>query len=243
MYKLSELFANCAWNVHYKQVGDSVNYAFVEKGDTLYIYFEGSNSITDWVRNFLFPAKPYKDMEIPYRVHRGFLSAWKEVEDIIIKKIQETVVVHPGSEHEDPEASFNKNTAPVTKYKWERIVVVGYSHGGALAAFCHECVWFWRPDLREDGLVGYGFEAPRIYAAWHVKNALKERWRNFFVIRCGCDIVTHCPPVIFGFCHVGKIIKIKGDPGLVLDKVPTCVKYHYPQVVYQGLVNWEKGIV
>ena len=53
-------------------------------------------------------------MEVSYRVHRGFLAAWKEVEDIIIAKIK------------DP--------------KWTKIVTVGYSHGGALAGFCHECV-------------------------------------------------------------------------------------------------------
>ena len=63
--KLSNLFHNCAYDIEYQEIGDDVNYAFVEdiKTHTLYIYFEGSNSITDWVRNFLFPAKPYKDME------------------------------------------------------------------------------------------------------------------------------------------------------------------------------------
>ena len=86
---LYKLFHNCAYDVEYKQVGDSVNYAFIEEGNTLYIYFQGSNSISDWVRNFMFPSKPYKDMKIPYRVHRGFLAAWKEVEDIIIGKINE----------------------------------------------------------------------------------------------------------------------------------------------------------
>lgn len=89
--KLSELFHRCAYDIQYQQAGDSVNYAFEEDIMThsLYIYFQGSNSITDWVRNFMFPAKPYKDMEIPYRVHRGFLAAWKTVEDIIIAKITE----------------------------------------------------------------------------------------------------------------------------------------------------------
>ena len=43
--RLSELFYNCAYTIQYQQAGDSVNYAFVEEGDTLYIYFEGSNSI------------------------------------------------------------------------------------------------------------------------------------------------------------------------------------------------------
>lgn len=138
MKKLSELFNICANTAPYIEVGDRVTYAFVEENDELYIYFQGSNGIADWVRNFLFPAKPYKDMEIPYRVHRGFLAAWKEVEDIVIAKIA------------DP--------------KYRRIIVVGYSHGGALASFCHECVWFHRPDLRESGLYGFGFEAPRMYA-------------------------------------------------------------------------------
>ena len=218
MKKLSELFHMCAYDVEYKQVGDSVNYAFVEEGTTLYIYFQGSNSITDWVRNFLFPAKPYHDMKIPYRVHRGFLAAWKEVEDIIINKICE-----------DDDNGF----------KWKHIVVVGYSHGGALAGFCHECVWFWRPDLRESGLEGYGFEAPRFYAGFRVKKELRERWEHFTIIRDNNDIVTHCPPTIFGFCHVGKILKVKGDIKLGPDKwyIPKCVKSHYPEVVYDGLVK------
>lgn len=219
--KASELFHRCAYDITYQQAGDSVNYAFENKGTTLYIYFQGSNSISDWVRNFLFPAKPYKDMEIPYRVHRGFLAAWKEVEDIIIAKITE-------------------KKADDT-FKWKKIVVIGYSHGGALAAFCHECCWFWRPDLREHKLIGYGFEAPRIYAGYRVKKALQERWQNFIIIRTGSDIVTHCPPCIFGFTHVSDVVKIVGDPSLVTEKLPKFVKYHFPQVVYQALVDWENG--
>ena len=219
MLKLSELFENCAYKIKYEQVGDSVNYAFRSYNDTLYIYFEGSNSISDWVRNFMFPAKPYKDMKIPYRVHRGFLAAWKEVEDIIINKICE----------DDDNGG----------YKWKNIIVVGYSHGGALAAFCHECVWFWRPDLRENGLWGFGFEAPRIYAGWHVKKELKKRWEHFTVIRTNSDIVTHCPPVIFGFRHVGSMLKIKGDTKILHNKLPKCIKSHFPEVVLQALRDSE----
>ena len=86
---LSKLFHLCAYEIEYQQVGDSVNYAFLEDNSTLYIFFQGSNSISDWVRNFFFKKKPYKDMKIPYRVHRGFLAAWKEVEDLIIEKINQ----------------------------------------------------------------------------------------------------------------------------------------------------------
>ena len=47
--KLSELFANCAWNVPYEEAGKDVDYAFVEdiKTHTLTIYFQGSSSTTD----------------------------------------------------------------------------------------------------------------------------------------------------------------------------------------------------
>lgn len=212
---LSTLFFKCAYTIPYVQAGDSVNYAFEEDGDSLYIYFQGSNSISDWVRNFLFKKKPYKDMKIPYRVHRGFLAAWKEVEDIIIQKISD--------QH------------------WKHITIIGYSHGGALAAFCHECVWYYRPDLRESGLQGFGFEAPRIYGGFRVKKILRERWKTFTVIRTGCDIVTHCPPWIFRFCHVGSILHIPGDPSLVKGwYIPRFIKYHYPEVVYNALLDYEK---
>ena len=219
--KRSVLFENCAWNVKYTNVNDWVSYAFVEENETLYIYFQGSCETRDWIANFLFPAKPYKDMGIPYRVHRGFLAAWKEVEDIIIEKITER----------KPYGAWD--------YKYRKIVVIGYSHGGALAGFCHECVWFHRPDLRDGGLSGYGFEAPRFYAGLWVKPKLQERWKTFEVIRTNNDIVTHAPPAIFGYCHVGTIHKVSGDVKLVDNKLPKCVKSHYPQVVLDALLREE----
>ena len=114
---LLELFKTCDCGIEYKNVGDSVSYAFKEDGNHLEIYFQGSSQIADWVRNFLFKKKPYKDMEIPYKVHGGFLAAWKEVKDVIKQKIEE----------KDGNG----------KFKFESITVVGYSHGGALTALCH----------------------------------------------------------------------------------------------------------
>ena len=213
--KLSEMFRICADPNGYHTVGDSVDYKYLEEGDSLTIFFQGSNSCTDWLRNFMFGKRPYKDMEVPYRVHRGFLAAWKEVEDVIVEKIK------------DP--------------KWKDITVVGYSHGGALCQFAVECVWYYRPDLREGHMRGFAFEAPRIFAQWSLPDVLRERWKNLCVIRTGSDIVTHAPPVIFGYRNLGTMLKLKGDPSLVQDKwVPTCVKYHYPQVVYDALVKYEE---
>ena len=109
-----------------------------------------------------------------------------------------------------------------------------------MAFFATECVWFHRPDLREDGLEGYGFEAPRVYGGWRVKKSLQERWAKFKVIRNNNDLVTHCPPALFRFCHAGKILKIHGSTDLVKAKwVPKCIKDHYPQTVHDGLVKYE----
>lgn len=229
MKKLSQLFHMCAYDVSYQKVGDDVNYAFVEEDTTLYIFFQGSNSTIDWIRNFLFGKKPYKDMAIPYYVHRGFLKAWKEVEDIIIEKITEI---------KNPKAPL-----VLQEYKWKHIVVVGYSHGGALASLCHECCWYYRPDLRENGLLGFGFEAPRIYHSYKIKKELKERWKKFKIIRCNNDLVTHCPPKLIGYCDVGEIIQIHGDVNLAPNKwyIPKCIKSHYHDVVYNGLLKLEEA--
>jgi hypothetical protein len=213
----SKLFINNLY-AKYETVGDSVNFAFEEQDDTLYIYFEGSNSITDWVRNFLFFKKPYKDMKIPYYVHGGFLAAWKEVEDIVIAKITEKL---PNS----------------SNYKWKRIITIGYSHGGALSGLCHECIWFNRPDIR-DNIFGIGFESPRFYHGFAVKKQLQERWKNYIVVRNNTDIVTHCPPYLLCYCHVGSILKI-GNGNMKNYKKPHCVGSHYPDKVFENLVNWE----
>jgi predicted lipase len=186
----------------WKTVGKDVQYAFGQNGSSLIIYFKGSSSKIDWIRNFLFAKRPYKDMEIPYKVHRGFLQAWKEVEDIVIEKISDKRILS--------------------------ITIVGYSHGAALAALCHECCWYNRPDIRKY-TVGFGFEAPRIYAGFHVKKKLIERWSNFYVIRNDTDIVTHCPPKIFGYSHVGNILHV----GRYRKYGP--IKSHYPDRVLCSL--------
>ena len=221
--KISELF----WKTHtssYITIGDGVDYNFEEDGDTLFIFFQGSSQKVDWLQNFNFPRKPYKDMDISYRVHGGFLKCWKQVEDIIIKKITETKLVD----------SINQRIKePMQRevFKFNRIIVSGYSHGGALAQFCHECVWYHRPDIRSN-CWSYGFEAPRIYAGFKVKKELRDRWSHFLLVRNHKDIVTHCPPRLFGFCDVGTVLHIgrfqhyEGwDP----------VKSHYPQMVRDSL--------
>ena len=188
MTRCEALFEECNKDEIYKQARGAVNYAFIRDGyRRLIIYFEPSDGKLDWRNNFAFKKRPYKDMKVPYKVHGGFLKCWKAVEDKVIDKVLEK----------------RSNGA----YRWQQVTIVGYSHGAALAALCHECVWFHREDLRGGRLLGIGFEAPRVYGALKVKKDLAQRWDNFYVVRNGRDIVTHAPPRIFGFTHVGKIVK------------------------------------
>ena len=177
---LLNLYKKCL-NAHYITVENKGDYAVKQIGTRLYLFFEGSDSATDWKNNFNFPAKPYKDMGKTWLCHRGFLKVWKSIEPYIKDTIMRKTV--------------------------KSVTIVGYSHGAAIATLCHEYVWFNRPDLR-DKLEGYGFGAPRVFWGWFMSKELKERWKNFHPVRNINDIVTHMPPRLFGFRHVNKVIKV-----------------------------------
>jgi predicted lipase len=186
-------------------VENAGDYAVERDGDTLYIYFECSNETTDWKNNFDFPAKPYKRMgKIAWFAHRGFLRVWKTIERHLDEYIKDESV--------------------------KRIVIVGYSHGAALAVLCHEYAWYNRPDL-QNYIEGYGFGCPRVF--WGIKTkSLKKRWERFVVVRNVDDIVTHVPPRLFGFSHVGTIIKIgkKGRYSSVDAHKPESITYELKQL-------------
>lgn len=178
--KLSKLFKKCVSNT-YTHVENDGDYSVERDGNTLYIYFECSNGKADWKNNLDFPAKPYRKMgKFVWFAHRGFVRVWKSIEPHIAVLIKDQTLTN--------------------------IITVGYSHGAALAVLCHEYVWFNRLDLR-DKIEGYGFGCPRVIWGFKPKK-LARRWERFTVIRNIDDIVTHVPPAIWGYSHVGKIVKI-----------------------------------
>ena len=178
--KLSELLRRCL-NASYTTLGQSADVAVEGVGKTLYIYLEHSNGGEDWKNNLDFPTVPYRPTDgVAWRAHRGFVRVWKAVEDHL--------------------------AAMITDPAWESIVTVGYSHGGALAVLCHEYIWYHRPDLREY-IEGYDFGSPRV--VWGLYgNEFLSRWEHFTVIRNLDDIVTHLPPRMLGYTHVGRLLEI-----------------------------------
>lgn len=174
----------------YIHVENDGSYLLQRDGGVLEVYFQCSNSEEDWKNNFNFPAKPYRDMKDAWFCHRGFLKVWKSVEPHIQADIMDPTVTE--------------------------IHIVGYSHGAALAQLCHEYVKFNRPDVIVRGL---GFGSPRV--VWGpMSKEVKKRFEGFTVVRNGNDIVTHLPPVIFGFRHICKVVKIGESEGLIKDHYP-----------------------
>lgn len=182
MEKLYNLFIDCL-DARYTHTEIGGSYAAKVDNGTLYLFFQWSYGITDWLFNFFFLKKkiePYEEMGQKWVVHSGFSKVWDSIkhniEDLILDE------------------------------RYKKIVIVGYSHGGAIATLCHEFVWFNRPDLRES-LEGYGFGSPRVVGR-ETPFEIKERWAHFHVIRNIGDIVTHLPPKFTGYMDIGQLIEI-----------------------------------
>ena len=179
---LSELFSACLER-KYTEVENGGSWAYTRHGDALYLWFQKSHGMTDWLNNLNFVATPYREMSPEWQCHAGFLKVWRSVKPYVEPLILDTEV--------------------------KRICTVGYSHGAALAVLCHEYIWYHRPDLRER-MCGYGFGCPRVLYGC-VPPALAVRWESFFTVRNVDDIVTHLPPRVMGFCHVGVPVTVGAE--------------------------------
>lgn len=183
---LLRMFEECLRR-EYREVENAASYSYGREkngdGECLFIFFQKSHGVTDWLNNLDFSAQPYEEMDPPWSCHGGFLRVWNSVKRYLKPHI------------------FDPNI--------NRAVVVGYSHGAALAILCHEYIWYHRPDLREH-LTGFGYGCPRVLHGC-VPPEIAARWEHFYVVRNGRDAVTNLPPRFTGYCHVGNLISIGGD--------------------------------
>ena len=180
---LYNLFQDCLTR-HYRTVDNAASFDVEVENGTLAIFFESSNGSEDWSNNLNFRVRPYDDMHPAWFCHAGFLKVFKSVLPYLEPYI----------------------TSPEVR----RAVIVGYSHGGALSVLCHEAIWFRRPDIRSR-LISFAYGAPRVLFD-PIPQDVRNRFRELYLIQNEGDIVTHAPPAILGFRHVGHIIRI-GEKG------------------------------
>lgn len=179
MGKLLSLFDACL-AVDYTGSEGGIDLAIRRVGRHLYIFFEHSNGCADWRSNLDFPARVHRGACGVFYAHRGFLAAFEVAKERITPAVLDRGV--------------------------SRITLVGYSHGAALALLATEYAFCARPDLRER-IEGCGFGCPRVI--WGRADEGSERaFRAFTVVRNKGDIVTHLPPALFGYRHVGRMLEI-----------------------------------
>lgn len=202
---MKALFNRCL-NAEYTHTAESGDYAIEVESNVLYLLFEWSDGRADWKNNFDFPARPYRDMQDKWYAHRGFLRVWKAMKDEIERKVVALLA---------------------TNAKIDTIKCVGYSHGAALSLLAVEDMSYLYGKYV--GVEGYGFGCPRV--VWGIMpKSLKARLKGFTAIRNIPDIVTHLPPALLGYRHIG--LKKVGRLGRY-----TPVRAHYPESYIKELSN------
>lgn len=182
---MKELFERCL-NASYIHTNEDGDYALEVDGDTLYLLFQWSHSHMDWVSNFDFPAKAYKNGTDTWRAHRGFLRVWKAMRDDIERKVDKILA----------------------EKKIQKIVCVGYSHGAAISLLATEDMVYLHGDKYT--VNGYGFGVPR--CVWgKLPEGVYARVMRFKAISHKQDIVSHMPPRVFGFRHLNKVVLTAGE--------------------------------
>ena len=95
------------------------------------------------------------------------------------------------------------------------LVILGYSQGGALTIMAHEDFVFNHYDP-----IAFTWGAPKI--VWCPNKTIKARFNGLTCFRNGGDLVTHLPPVWWGYRRVGKDIRL--GPRRLLS-----AKWHRPE--------------
>ena len=192
----SKLFIRIHRRDNYRHIGRELSYKhFTDRNNKIiYVCFQGSNGLSDWLHNFLaIPTtmEPYKGCG--WRVHKGFARVWRSGNDIVMK---ETITL-------------------AKKLSGFAVVFCGYSHGAALAMLAAQD-WHYRTGQKCQCVI---FGSPRL--AWGdaaqrvLNNAMYlTNWVN------RADAVTRLPLKKMGFRHVRvNLVKVSRLPVLSLFRV------------------------
>lgn len=190
-------------------------------GDAIFIYFEESDSWADWISNFDFLATTYKNAEEPWKCHSGFFRVWKTMKSTIEKTVEDILVARNTLNNID--SDHNERIS--------KIVCVGYSHGAALCGLCVEDMVYLFKDKYDINVIGYGFGCPK-FTHSKLPKSVEERFKSFYPIRNGNDLVTYVPPTLFGYSHGNKDILV-----IKPTKRYNCIDAHRPEAYTSELEN------
>lgn len=169
-------------------------------------------------RLFLQPSKSTRDwinnFDFPAEAYKDMPAPW---------------MVHRGFKHVWQSA---EDTVMPMILGSKRLEIIGYSHGGPAALFAHESYVYHTG--RFPRTVTFG--SPRL--VWgKIPKEVENRFVGVLNIQVNGDIVTHVPPKLFGFRHVGHVIPVGPKRSIPLPH------YHAPASYRDVLARFLKGEV
>lgn len=165
-------YFNLIKETDYITSGDEVDWAILtdKLGCVIRLLFEESTTRRDWINNFDFPIKLYKNQQHKFLVARGWGNAYKSCNDVIMQTMKETIEMYP-------------------EFKIE---VLGWSYGGAMAQLAVEDINF--RFGRKCNLITFG--SPKPLFGHRTKKYFKSCCNEVNQYTNVCDVVCMCPPLI-----------------------------------------------
>ncbi len=211
--KTSELY-KLIKNGTFKKAGSDIDYSIavgLDNDKTIYLLFKGSTTIIDWKHNFAYTARWYKVYSNPkMKCHHGFADAYRSANDIIMAELLEEVNKHPD-------------------YK---VVIAGWSFGGAMTLFAAEDFNYRTRSDKSDVNSGkkatiYTYGGPKVAAdettAAYIASCVTPFSKQYAHTQ---DMVTYAPPFWY-FRHALPLTKVgpKLNPINVFGLL-NILKYH-----------------
>ena len=167
MLDKDELFKVITNIKDWKTAGDDVQYSIFSLDDYCYLVFQQSGSKRDWINNFNFPVKLYKNQESCLLVARGWGNAYKSCNDEVMK-------------------------AFISQLHGKTPVICGWSYGGAMSVIAAED-FNYRARLKPI-VITYGAPKPLFTKKCqsYVMSCVKEV-RQYSHVN---DVVTLLPPFL-----------------------------------------------
>lgn len=159
---------------------DNVEGLYGEIDDYLFITFRGSDSILDWIRNFIFFKRviPYEGTNPKIRVHSGFLKDYKIVRNFLHDIIKMT--------------------------KCTKVMFFGHSMGAAVSALAALDIQY---NFKDKDIGCFVIGMPKL-GNENFKGSFERRLPNFIRADYGSDLVPQIPPKMFGFAELEKFFHI-----------------------------------
>ena len=165
---------------NYKTSGDCVDWMIgvCHKEKNVYLLFQQSRQKRDWINNFNFPIKIYKNQQSCLKATRGWGRAYKSCNDDIMKELIKKVKENPD-------------------YK---VIICGWSYGGAMSLLASEDFYF--RTKHKPYVITFG--APKPLWGKKTKNYVLSCVKGVRQYAHINDLVPYLPPALFGYKHLVK---------------------------------------